>query len=35
MTATKRFLSSNWFRVAALGTAGPSHWTDAVSVVTQ
>jgi hypothetical protein len=24
-----------WFRVAALGTAGPSNWTDAVSVVTQ
>jgi Fibronectin type III domain len=24
-----------WFRVAALGTAGLSHWTEAVSVVTQ
>jgi hypothetical protein len=24
-----------WFRIAALGTAGPSHWTDVVSVVTQ
>ncbi|SRR5258707_14459601 len=24
-----------WFRVAALGAAGPSPWTNAVSVVTQ
>jgi hypothetical protein len=24
-----------WFRIAALGTAGPSNWTDVVSVVTQ
>ena len=24
-----------WFRVAAIGAAGPSNWSNAVSVVTQ